>query len=118
MDSHLYTLPPPTDTAGELTHTHTHTHTHTFYFTFDNISHCVEALLSAGAAVDVSASGGQTSLFLACETGSLESDGCSSLHAAVRSGHVDTLRLLLCYRTQGDPPTVTSDPPSLYLKPS
>ncbi|KAI4793635.1 hypothetical protein KUCAC02_032586, partial [Chaenocephalus aceratus] len=60
--------------------------------------------------------GGQTSLFLACETGSLESvrvllsagaerslctaDGCSSLHAAVRSGHVDTLRLLLCYRTQ------------------
>ncbi|KAK1887379.1 Cortactin-binding protein 2, partial [Dissostichus eleginoides] len=98
-------------------------------WTADGVSSLVsgQALLSAGAAVDVSASGGQTSLFLACETGSLESvrvllsagaerslctaDGCSSLHAAVRSGNVDTLRLLLCYRTQGDPPTVTSDPP-------
>ncbi|KAI4794309.1 hypothetical protein KUCAC02_032141 [Chaenocephalus aceratus] len=96
-------------------------------------SSCVETLLSAGAAVDVSASGGQTSLFLACETGSLESvrvllsagaerslctaDGCSSLHAAVRSGHVDTLRLLLCYRTQGDPPSVTSDPPAVTSDP-
>ena len=44
-------------------------------------------------------------------------DGCSSLHAAVRSGHVDTLRLLLCYRTQGDPPSVTSDPPAVTSDP-
>lgn len=33
---------------------------------------CVEVLLTAGAAVDVSASGGQTSLFLACESGRLD----------------------------------------------
>lgn len=33
-------------------------------------------------------------------------DGCTALHAAVRSGHVDTLRLLLCHQSQADP-TVT-----------
>lgn len=33
---------------------------------------CVEALLAAGAAVDSSAEGGQTSLFLACEAGRLD----------------------------------------------
>lgn len=33
---------------------------------------CVEALLAAGAAVDLSAEGGQTSLFLACEAGRLD----------------------------------------------
>ncbi|KAK9516224.1 hypothetical protein VZT92_024167 [Zoarces viviparus] len=84
-------------------------------------SSCVEVLLSAGAAVDsVAAEGGQTSLFLACEAGGLDcvrvllsagadrsritTDGCTALHAAVRSGHVDTLRLLLRH------PAVTPDP--------
>ncbi len=38
-------------------------------------------------------------------------DGCTALHAAVRSGHVNTLCLLLCHPTQGDP-TVTPDSPS------
>lgn len=32
-------------------------------------SSCVEVLLAAGAAVDVTAAGGQTPLFLACEAG-------------------------------------------------
>lgn len=36
-------------------------------------------------------------------------DGCTSLHAAVRSGQVDTLRVLLRHPPQGDP-TVTPDP--------
>lgn len=40
-------------------------------------------------------------------------DGCTSLHAAVRSGHADTLRLLLCHRAQGD--SVTPDPPAGLL---
>lgn len=33
---------------------------------------CVEVLLTAGAAVDVATRGGHTSLFLACESGSLD----------------------------------------------
>lgn len=41
-------------------------------------------------------------------------DGCTSLHAAVRSGHADTVRLLLGHPTQGDP-TVTPDPPAGLL---
>ncbi|KAF7651194.1 hypothetical protein LDENG_00114400 [Lucifuga dentata] len=64
------------------------------------------------------AAGGHTPLFLASEAGMLDcvrvllssgaerlcssADGCTALHAAVRSGHVDTLRLLLCYPTLGD----------------
>lgn len=44
-------------------------------------------------------------------------DGCTALHAAVRSGHVDTLRLLLCHPTQGDL-TVTFDPPSTLALPA
>ncbi|KAM7415179.1 hypothetical protein PAMA_019818 [Pampus argenteus] len=95
---------------------------------------CVEALLAAGAAVDAAAAaGGQTSLYLASEAGKLDcvqdllsagadrsrttTDGCTALHAAVRSGHVDTLRLLLCHPTQGDP-TVTFDPPSTLALPA
>ncbi|KAM7397191.1 hypothetical protein PAMP_020183 [Pampus punctatissimus] len=95
---------------------------------------CVEALLAAGAAVDAAvAAAGQTSLFLASEAGKLDcvqvllsagadrsrttTDGCTSLHAAVRSGHVDTLRLLLCHPTQGDL-TVTFDPPSTLALPA
>lgn len=35
-------------------------------------SSCVELLLAAGAAVDAVAAGGQTPLFLACETGRLD----------------------------------------------
>ncbi|MEQ2167254.1 hypothetical protein GOODEAATRI_002206, partial [Goodea atripinnis] len=31
-------------------------------------------------------------------------DGCTTLHAAVRSGHVDTLRLLLHHPVHSDPP--------------
>ena len=31
-------------------------------------------------------------------------DECTALHAAVRSGHVNTLRLLLCHPARGDPP--------------
>ncbi|XP_062276407.1 cortactin-binding protein 2 [Scomber scombrus] len=97
---------------------------------------CVQALLAAGAAVDAAAAaaaGGQTSLFLASEAGSLDcvqvllsagadrsrttTDGCTALHAAVRSGHVDTLRLLLCHPTQGDL-TVTLDPPGTLALPA
>lgn len=44
-------------------------------------------------------------------------DGCTALHAAVRSGHVDTLRLLLCHPTQGDP-TVTPEPPATPALPA
>ncbi|XP_059190607.1 cortactin-binding protein 2 [Centropristis striata] len=99
-------------------------------------SSCVEELLSAGAAVDsaaAAAAGGQTSLFLSCEAGRLDcvrvllnaradrshttADGCTALHAAVRSGHVDTLRLLLRHPTQGDP-TVTPDPPASLALPA
>lgn len=36
------------------------------------LSSCVEVLLSAGAAVDCAAAGGQTSLSLACEAGGLD----------------------------------------------
>uniref|UniRef100_A0A3Q3NDH9 Cortactin-binding protein 2 n=1 Tax=Mastacembelus armatus TaxID=205130 RepID=A0A3Q3NDH9_9TELE len=95
-------------------------------------SGCVEALLAAGAAVDVAAEG-QTSLFLACEAGSLDcvrvllsagadrshttTDGCTALHATVRSGHVHILRLLLCYRSQGDP-NVTPDTPGTLALPA
>lgn len=39
------------------------------------------------------------------------------LHAAVRSGHVDMLRLLLCHPTRGDP-TVTPDPPATLALPA
>nr|XP_057930598.1 cortactin-binding protein 2 isoform X2 [Doryrhamphus excisus] len=85
---------------------------------------CVEALLAAGAAVDAAASGLQTALFLASEAGRNHcvqmllnagadrsrtvTDGCTSLHAAVRSGHVDTLRVLLCHPNTSDP-TATFD---------
>lgn len=41
-------------------------------------------------------------------------DGCTSLHAAVRSGHADTLRLLLCHPARGDPAAV-ADPPAALL---
>lgn len=44
-------------------------------------------------------------------------DGCTALHAAVRSGQVDTLRVLLCHPTQGDP-TVTPDPPATLALPA
>ncbi|GLD69266.1 cortactin-binding protein 2 [Lates japonicus] len=75
---------------------------------------------------------GQTS-FLACVSGGrldcvrsqgagddrhkTTSDGCTPLHAAVRSGHVDTLRLLLCHPPQGDP-TVTPDPSGTLALPA
>lgn len=44
-------------------------------------------------------------------------DGCTALHAAVRSGQVDTLRVLLCHPTQGDP-TVTPEPPATLTLPA
>lgn len=44
-------------------------------------------------------------------------DGCTALHAAVRSGHVDTLRLLLCHPMPSDA-TVTLDPGTLALPPA
>lgn len=50
-------------------------------------------------------------------TSSSLQDGCTALHATVRSGHVDTLRLLLCHPTQGDP-TVTPDPPTTLALPA
>lgn len=40
--------------------------------TLPNSFSCVEVLLTAGAAVDTVAVGGQTSLFLACEAGRLD----------------------------------------------
>lgn len=42
------------------------------WITLLSSSSCVEVLLAAGAAVDAAASGGQTSLFLACEAGRLD----------------------------------------------
>ncbi|KAG7522929.1 cortactin-binding protein 2 [Solea senegalensis] len=97
-------------------------------------SSCVEVLLSAGAAVDAAAAeGGQTPLFLACEAGQPDcvrvllsagadrsrttKDGCTALHAVVRSGHVDTLRLLLCHPPVGGP-TVTPDPSGALALPA
>ncbi|KAK5927474.1 hypothetical protein CgunFtcFv8_012628 [Champsocephalus gunnari] len=93
MDSHLYTLPPPTDTAAVWRRC------------------CLQELLWM-----CRRRGGRPPSSWRVKQGSLESvrvllsagaerslctaDGCSSLHAAVRSGHVDTLRLLLCYRAQ------------------
>lgn len=44
-------------------------------------------------------------------------DGCTALHAAVRSGHAVTLRLLLCHPTQGDR-AVTLDPPGPVTLPA
>lgn len=44
-------------------------------------------------------------------------DGCTALHAAVRSGQGDTLRVLLCHPTQGDP-TVTPEPPATLALPA
>lgn len=42
-------------------------------------------------------------------------DSCTVLHAAVRSGHVDTLRLLLCHPLPGEAPAMTFDPCILAL---
>ncbi|KAA8590380.1 hypothetical protein FQN60_014314 [Etheostoma spectabile] len=117
---------------------HNHNHTSALFAAAQNghtecvkLLLCVEVLLSAGAAVDSAAAGGQTSLFLACEAGSLDcvrvllsagadrscttTDGCTALHATVRSGDVDTLRLLLCHPTQGDPTVTPEPPPTLAL---
>lgn len=41
-------------------------------------------------------------------------DGCTCLHAAVRSGRPDTLRHLLCHPAQGDP-GATLEPPAALL---
>ncbi|XP_077453650.1 cortactin-binding protein 2 [Stigmatopora argus] len=87
---------------------------------------CVEALLAAGAAVDSATDDGQTALSLASGTGKercvhvllsagadrslVSTDGCTCLHAAVRWGHVDTLRLLLRHPWPRDPaPSVEPD---------
>ncbi|KAG7333209.1 hypothetical protein KOW79_003344 [Hemibagrus wyckioides] len=72
---------------------------------------CVRALLELGTEVERECVGGQTALILASEHGSTEcvralldaganrshitADSCSALHAAVSSGHVDVLKLLL-----------------------
>ncbi|KAK3549236.1 hypothetical protein QTP70_034233 [Hemibagrus guttatus] len=72
---------------------------------------CVRALLEHGTEVERECVGGQTALILASEHGSTEcvralldaganrshitADSCSALHAAVSSGHVDVLKLLL-----------------------
>lgn len=44
-------------------------------------------------------------------------DGCTALHAAVRSGHVDTLRFLLCHLTKSDP-DVSPDPRAALALPA
>lgn len=56
-------------------------------------SSCVEVLLSAGAAVDSAAAGGQTSLYLACEAGRLD---CVRvlLSAGADRSHTTTVRVL------------------------
>ncbi|KAG7276748.1 hypothetical protein CRUP_030365 [Coryphaenoides rupestris] len=84
-----------------------------------------------GHPVSPVAPGGRTPLYLASQAGSPDSvrvllgsgadrsqttdDSCTVLHAAVRSGHVDTLRLLLCHPLPGEAPAVTFDPCILAL---
>ncbi|KAJ3596761.1 hypothetical protein NHX12_003162 [Muraenolepis orangiensis] len=92
---------------------------------------CVEVLLDAGASVDPGAhDGGRTPLHMASQAGRPDcvrillgsgadrslttADGCTVLHSAVCSGHVDTLRLLLCHPLPGEA-SVTFDPCVLAL---